>query len=338
MSIRGTSFKNPNNINVKGEQPIKVKMREMLKNSSDIMSLIIALIILCVVFSLISPHFFKVQNILNIGIAASIMGIMAAGLTVAMLLGGMDVSQYAIVAVVGTVIAMMVRANQPIGLAIAAGIAVSIGCGAINGFSVAILKISPIITTLATMLIYRGLAYYLTEAKTLMVTNNFLNTLGRGYTLGVPNTVWIMVVIYILIYYLLKYTAYGRKVFAVGGNPQASFLSGINLKQIRFWAFVVSAGAAGLAGVTMVAQVGAAMPNVGETALMDVITAVILGGISLSGGKGKISGTLMGVLILATLNNGMVLVGIQSFYQMIVKGFVILLAVYIDVLRGGGFK
>jgi len=301
-------------------------------------SLIIALILMCIVFTILSPYFLSLKNIINIGIYASIMGVMAAGLTVAMILGGMDVSQYANLALVGALVALMARAGWPAGVVVLIALAISVACGAINGFAIAVLRISPIITTLATMLLFRGLAYMLTEGRTLMVTGNFYTVVGRGYFLGIPNTIWIMIIFNILIALLLKYTSFGRKVFAVGGNPQASFLSGINLRKVRFIASVVSGFAAGVAGVLTVGQVGAAVPNAGETALMDVITAVILGGISLSGGKGKISGTLIGVFILATLNNGLVLLSVQSFYQMMIRGVVILLAVYVDVVRGGGFK
>ena len=147
-----------------------------------------------------------------------------------------------------------------------------------------------------------------------------------------------MLVVYLMVYVVLKYTAYGKRVYAVGGNPQASYISGIDVRMVRFWGMVISSLAAGLAGIIFVSQVGATVPTAGNTGLMDVVTAVILGGISLSGGKGRIEGTLIGVLILAVLSNGMVLTSVQGYYQMLVKGLVILLAVYVDSLRGGGFK
>ena len=147
-----------------------------------------------------------------------------------------------------------------------------------------------------------------------------------------------MLSVYIIVYVALKYTAYGKRVYAVGGNPQASFISGIDIRMVRFWGMMISAMTAALAGIIFVSQVGATVPSAGNTGLMDVVTAVILGGISLSGGKGKIEGTLIGVFILAVLSNGMVLLSVQSYYQMLVKGLVILLAVYVDSVRGGGFK
>ena len=309
-----------------------------IKESGEILSLLAALVLLCIVFAIASPYFLNIRNILNVLSSTAILGIMAAGLFVAMLLGAMDVSQYAVVAFSTSIVALAARSGMSTLLVIVFGILVAIACGAFNGFAVAFMKISPIITTLGTMAIFRGFAYLLTQSRTLMVTGSFFQTIGRGRFLGIPLPIYIMAVVFLLIHVMLKYTAFGRKVFAVGGNPRASYLSGINIKMVRFFGLIVSAATAGIAGITFVSQVGAAMPNAGEAALMDVITAVILGGISLSGGKGRLIGTLIGVLILAVLQNGMVLLGVQSFYQMMIRGAVIIIAVFLDTVRGGGFK
>ncbi len=187
-------------------------------------------------------------------------------------------------------------------------------------------------------MVYRGIAYKITEAKAMGVTGAFFSAVGSGRILGIPVSVYIMLGVYLLIHVFMTYTAYGKRVYAVGGNPEASFISGIDVRMVRFWGMVISSGMAGLAGLIFVSQVGATVPTAGQAGLMDVITAVILGGISLSGGKGKVGGTLIGVLILAVLSNGMVLLSVQGYYQTIVKGIVILLAVFVDSLRGGGFK
>lgn len=316
----------------------KDKIKEIYKGSSTIVSLLMALIVMGIIFTILSPYFLTVQNILNIGIYASIMGVMAAGLTVGMLLGGMDISQYATAALSGVILAMLLKANVPVVYVVIAAMGIAVLCGALNGFVVTVLKINPIITTLATGLIFRGIAYYLSGAGAIIVDNKFFTFLGRGYILNIPNTIWIMAIVYFIVFILLKYTSFGRKVFAVGGNPQASFLSGININAVRFGAFIVCGIAAGLAGIMFVSQLGAAMPQAGESALMDVIVAVILGGISLAGGKGRISGTLLGVLILAIISNGMVLLSVESYLQMVIRGLIIVIAVYIDVVRGGGYR
>ena len=305
--------------------------------SGEISSIFLALIIMCLYFSFMSPYFFTVKNILNVTMNCSILGIMAAGLFISMVIGEIDVSQYSILALSTAVMAILIQSDMGVGLAITISMGVALICGAINGASVAFLRINPIITTLGTMLIYRALAYKITEAKAMGIEGDFFSAIG-GRFLNIPVSVYIMLVVYLMVYVVLKYTAYGKRVYAVGGNPQASYISGIDVRMVRFWGMVISSLAAGLAGIIFVAQVGATVPTAGNTGLMDVVTAVILGGISLSGGKGRIEGTLIGVLILAVLSNGMVLTSVQGYYQMLVKGLVILLAVYVDSLRGGGFK
>ncbi len=306
--------------------------------SGEIVSILIALIILCAFFSLTSPYFLTIKNILNFTMNTSILGIMAAGLFIAMVIGEIDVSQYSILALSTAIMVIFIRRGMNSGLAIVIAIVVALVCGMINGFSVAFLRINPIITTLGTMMIYRGIAFKITEAKALGVTGVFFSAVGSGRILGIPVSVYIMLGIYLLVHIMLTYTAHGKRVYAVGGNPEASFISGIDVRMVRFWGLVVSGAAAGLAGLIFVSQVGATVPTAGQGGLMDVITAVILGGISLSGGKGKVAGTLIGVLILAILSNGMVLLSVQSYYQTIVKGGVILMAVFVDSVRGGGFK
>ena len=305
--------------------------------SGEISSIFLALIIMCLYFSFMSPYFFTVKNILNVTMNCSILGIMAAGLFISMVIGEIDVSQYSILALSTAVMAILMQSDMGVGLAITISMGVALICGAINGASVAFLRINPIITTLGTMLIYRALAYKITEAKAMGIEGDFFSAIG-GRFLNIPVSVYIMLVVYLMVYVVLKYTAYGKRVYAVGGNPQASYISGIDVRMVRFWGMVISSLAAGLAGIIFVSQVGATVPTAGNTGLMDVVTAVILGGISLSGGKGRIEGTLIGVLILAVLSNGMVLTSVQGYYQMLVKGLVILLAVYVDSLRGGGFK
>ena len=314
-----------------------LKITRKLDFSGEIFSIFLALIIMCVFFSFTSPYFFTIKNILNVTMNCSILGIMAAGLFISMVIGEIDVSQYSILALSTAVMAILIQSGTGIGLAITISMIVALICGAINGASVAFLRINPIITTLGTMLIYRAIAYKITEARAMGVEGDFFSAVG-GRFLGIPVSVYIMLSVYIIVYVALKYTAYGKRVYAVGGNPQASFISGIDIRMVRFWGMMISAMTAALAGIIFVSQVGATVPSAGNTGLMDVVTAVILGGISLSGGKGKIEGTLIGVLILAVLSNGMVLLSVQSYYQMLVKGLVILLAVYVDSVRGGGFK
>jgi ribose/xylose/arabinose/galactoside ABC-type transport system permease subunit len=307
-------------------------------SSGEIVSILIALVVISVFFSITSPYFLTIKNIMNFTMNTAILGIMAAGLFVPMVIGAIDVSQYSILALSTAILAIFVRGGMNPGLAVAISLAVALACGALNGFSVAFLRINPIITTLGTSMILRGIAYRITEARAMGVTGAFFSAVGSGRLLGIPLSVYIMAGVFIIVHVLLGYTAHGKRVYAVGGNAEAAYISGINVRMVRFWGMVVSAAAAGLAGIIFVAQLGATVPSAGETGLMDVVTAVILGGISLAGGKGKIIGTVIGVLILAILQNGMVLLSVQSYFQIIVKGAVVLVAVYVDSLRGGGYR
>lgn len=315
-----------------------VAINRMLGSSTEIVSILIALVVLSVFFGFTSPYFFTVKNILNFTMNTSILGIMAAGLFVTMVIGAIDVSQYSILALSTAILAIFVRRGMSPALGVLIALAVAIACGVLNGFSVAFLRINPIITTLGTSMILRGIAYKITEARAMGVTGDFFSAIGSGRLLGIPVSVYIMLGVFLLVHIMMTYTARGKRVYAVGGNAEASYISGINVRMVRFWGMVVSAAAAGLAGIIFVAQLGATVPSAGETGLMDVVTAVILGGISLSGGKGKIVGTVIGVLILAILQNGMVLLSVQSHYQIVVKGAVVLVAVYVDSLRGGGYR
>lgn len=306
--------------------------------SGEIISILIALIILCAFFSITSPYFLAIKNILNFTMNTSILGIMAAGLFIAMVIGEIDVSQYAVLALSTAVMVILIRRGMNQGAAIAIAVGVSLLCGVINGVSVALLRINPIIATLGMMMVYRGLAFKITDAKAIGVSGPFFSAIGSGRILGIPVSVYLMLGIFLLVHIMLSYTAYGKRVYAVGGNPQASYISGINVKMVRFWGLMCSSAAAALAGLIFVGQIGATVPTVGLAGLMDVVTAVVLGGISLSGGRGKIVGTLIGVMVIAVLGNGMVLLSVQSYYQDMVKGIVIFLAVFVDSLRGGGFK
>ena len=308
-----------------------------LNYASEIISIFIALAIMVVVFSLTSPFFLTTKNILNVLMNTSILGVMTAGLFISMVIGEIDLSQYAILAVSTAISVVLIKGGMAIGSAIVIGVAAALACGVINGSLVAFLRINPIITTLGAMLIYRGLAYRLTDMRAIGVKGAFFSALS-GKVLGIPVSIFIMVGVFILVHILLTFTAHGRKVYAVGGNPEASFISGISVRMVRFWGLVISAATAAISGLIFVAQVGATMPRVGEAGMLDVLTAVVIGGTGLAGGKGKIVGVLIGVLVIAVLQNGMALLSVQSYYQNAVKGAVILLAVFVDSIRGGGYK
>ena len=311
---------------------------QKISGMGNTLSLAIALVILSIVWGSLSPYFFTLQNIMNVLMFASILAIRASGLTIAMIMGGLDVSQNSIGAVTALLVALASASGLPWWIGLILVIALGLLMGVINSTLVTVFKIAPIITTLGTMQIFRGVAWLIKDA-TVMVKEPIFIRLGRGRLFGVVPYVGIIAIIILLItYYILKYTAFGRKVYMVGGNEQASYLSGINSNKVKFLAFVISGLTAGIAGFLLACQVGAALPQSGSGTEMATISAVILGGISLAGGKGTIAGTILGVLILQVINNGLTLLSVNAYFQMVVSGSVLLLAVMIDIIRSGMLK
>ena len=301
-------------------------------------SLTVAIIIVGAILAFQSPFFLSIQNVLNMGLAGSVTGVMAAGLTISMVMGAFDLSQYAVATLSSVVCATLLMSGVPIWLCLLAALAVGLACGAFNGVMVTVFKINPIITTLGTQMIFRALCYIITSSKSLSTDNPAMNYLGRGYLLGIPVSLWILVIVYLVLAFIVKYTSFGRSVYAVGANSNASYLAGINIRRVRIGGLMVRSTCAAVAGILAACQVGASIPSNGVGAEMEITTAVLLGGLSLAGGKGKLSGTFLGLILLTVINNGLTLLSVQSYYQMLVRGVVLVLAVLIDSLRGGGYK
>lgn len=302
-------------------------------------SLLIALIVLCGVMSFLSPYFLSVNNFMNIGLAASVSGTMAAGLTIYMLMGALELSQYSTSALCGTFLGvLMVNFGCNVWLAIAGALLMSLVCGSLNAILLTVGRIPPIIVTLGTMNVYRACAYILTAAKNLPLSDPTLRFIGQGKIVGVPTSVVVLVLSFLIAGFVLKYTPFGRRVYAVGANPRAAHLSGINVDRTRFIGMLCAAFASGVAGILAVGQNMTAIPSSGVGSEIDITTSVLVGGLGLTGGKGSIVGVFLGMTILMVINNGMTLLSIQSYYQQLVRGTVLLLAVLIDTVRGGGFK
>ena len=305
------------------------------------LSLVIALVITAIVFTIISPNhvFLTMKNFSNILVNSSITAIMAAGAMVAMLLGSMDISQYAVATLASVTAAMMMERGTPFVLALLALLAISALCGLINGLLFAKFKVPGVVTTMGTMQIFRGIAYIISGAKTVMIENEAYRVVGRTYIFGIiPVSILLLVLVILITFYVLNYTSFGRKVYAVGGNKQASYLSGISADKIGFGAMMYSAICAGVGGFLLSSQTSAAIPSSGTGKEMSILSGIILGGISMSGGKGKVSGTVLGLLVIATIKNGLTLCNVDAFVQMIVEGSILIVAVLIDLLRNGSYK
>ena len=293
---------------------------------------LLALVLLFIVITVLNPSFMEPNNILNLLRQTSINALIAFGMTFIILTGGIDLSVGSILALSSALMAgMMVSGLDPI-LAILVGILLGAIMGVINGILVSKGKMAPFIVTLATMTIFRGLTLVYTDGKPITGIGHsvMFQMLGRGYFLGVPVPAVVMVIAFFILWFLLHKTSFGRKTYAIGGNEKASRISGIKVDRVKVAIYGLAGTMAAIAGAILTSRLNSAQPTAGQSYEMDAIAAVVLGGTSLSGGKGRLFGTLVGVLIIGTLNNGMNLLGVSSFYQQVVKGAVILIAVLLD--------
>lgn len=286
-----------------------------------------------------SEAFLTRQNMFNVLRQVSTNLYLACGMTMVIILGGIDLSVGSIIALSGCIAAAMVaRHGVAIPLAILFGIILGGIFGMINGVIISKTTIPPFIVTLATMNIARGFSYVYTGGSPVRVVSKQWQFVGAGYVGIVPTPVIILLAVLIITIILMNNTKFGRYIYAVGGNIQAAHFSGISVQKIKFWVYTFSGLMAGLAGVVLASRMYSGQPTAGEGAEMDSIAAVVVGGTSMSGGSGKIGGTIIGALIIGFLNNGLNLLNVNSFWQYVVKGLVILLAVFVDFFRNRNKK
>ncbi len=294
---------------------------------------LIGLLILVLIFSIYSRHFFTMPNLLNIARQTSINAIIAVGMTYIIITCGIDLSVGSTVGLTAVTMGVaMTNYGIPPFFAMLLALLVGGIIGLINGVSVAHVKIPPFIITLAMMTIVRGIAFVITGGYPVYIDSDFTRFIGRGFFLGIPTPVYFFAVIYILGALFLAKTKYGRYIYAVGGNMQTAQYAGINVKRILVGVYVFTGVLAAISGVLLASRLASGPPNVGTGMELDVIAASILGGASFAGGEGTIGGTLVGALLMGVLNNGMNLLNINPYTQMIVQGLVIFGAVYISVL------
>lgn len=299
------------------------------------LGILIGLLIMCIGLTFISDSFATSTNIFNVLRQISVNVFLACGMTMVILIGGIDLSVGSVIAISGCLCAGLITNNGiPSGLAIILAIIIGTLVGAVNGLIIANTKIPPFIVTLAMMNIGREFARIYTNATTILVNDELFIWIGSGKIFGeIPVQLLFMVVVVIITGLILNKTKFGRNIYAVGDNQQAAVYSGINSKKVIFLVFTLSGLFAACAGILSAARTFSGQFNVGDGAEMDAISAVVLGGTSMTGGVGRISGTLIGCLVIGILNNGMNLMGIDSSWQYVVKGIVVLLAVYIDYIK-----
>jgi ribose transport system permease protein len=292
---------------------------------------------LAAVFSVLSPYFLSIRNMLSIGSNVAFMGLMAATGTPLIIAGGLDLSVAAVAGLSGVVISLLYAAGLHIWLAVLVAMLVAAAVGAGNGLLTTRLRLNPLIVTLGVMSIVSGLSLVLTGGltKPLMVTG--FNWIGGGRWFGVPVPLILMLATFVVLWVVLTRTKFGRYVYAAGGNPEAARLIGVPVERVVITLYIVSALSGALAGTILGAMLGAAAPNAASQHLLTVIAAIILGGTSLYGGRGSVWGTLLAVLILGTLANGLTLLDVSSFWQDVTRGVVLVLAISLDRIRTNAF-
>ncbi len=315
----------------------ETKNENRLKTGSALQSLgsLIALVGLVVVFSIISTDFRSFNNILALLKQASVNGLIAFGMTGVILTGGIDLSVGSTLALTSMLCAAMVHGGVPPVVAMLAVLVLGVVFGAASGALITKGRLQPFIATLITMTVFRGLTMIFSGGMPISNLGNdpFLTGIGKGTLLFIPVPVWVMLAMFALFFFVLNKTTFGRRVYATGSNEKAAKLAGVNVNRTKLLVYIVSGVTATLAGLILLSRLSSAQPTIGTGYEMDAIAAVVLGGTSMSGGRGKIYGTLVGVIIIAVLNNGLNIMNVSSYYQDVVKGLVILLAVLSDRKR-----
>ncbi|MFU0789166.1 ABC transporter permease subunit [Cerasibacillus sp. JNUCC 74] len=293
---------------------------------------LLGLILITAVLGVMSENFFTLNNLFNLLRQVSVNALIAFGMTFVILTAGIDLSVGSILALGSALTAgMLVNGIDPL-LAVLIGLFIGLVLGAVNGLIITKGKVAPFIATLATMTIFRGATLVYTDGKPITgLSDSFMfEMIGRGYVFGIPFPAILMIIVFAILFFVLRNTVFGRQVYAIGGNEEASILSGIKAERVKIWVYSLTGMLSVLAGIIITSRLDSAQPTAGTMYELDAIAAVVIGGTSLSGGKGRIVGTLIGALIIGVIDNGLNLLNVSSFYQQIVKGGVILLAVLLD--------
>ncbi|MHC4517879.1 MAG: ABC transporter permease [Planctomycetota bacterium] len=293
--------------------------------------LLVAFAAICTVLSLLSPAFLTTQNVINVLRQISINAVLAIGVTYVILTGGIDLSLGSVVALTGVLAATFAHPSAyPLIAPIAIGILGGILIGVVNGVVITRFRVAPFIATLGMMTIARGGALIVSGGRPVSNLSDSFNFIGNGSLLGIPIPVLILAGVFLASHFVLRKTTFGRYVYAVGGNEEAARASGIGTQRIKIACYSICAGLAGLAGIIQASRIATGQPNAGIAYELDAIAAVVIGGTSLSGGIGGVTGTILGALIIGTLNNGLDLLDVSSYYQQVVKGLIIIGAVILD--------
>lgn len=300
----------------------------------DNLGILIGLLVICTIITIAKPSFLSTRNIFNILRSIATTGIIGFGMTLCIIINGIDLSQGSVIGFSSCLCAWIILAfNAPFWVGIVGGILIGAVCGLFNGALLAFTPMPPFIVTLASQLIARGACYVITKGNLIYVDDAF-GQIGNGYLAGfIPYPVIYLLVIFVIMFLLLSKTKFGRCVYAIGGNREAARFSGINIKKITLAVYSISGALAGVCGIIACSRITQGSPVTGNALEFDAVAACYLGGISYMGGEGKIESTLIGAIVLGVIANGMSMLLIPWYVQNIVKGLIILIAVYFDVTR-----
>jgi ribose/xylose/arabinose/galactoside ABC-type transport system permease subunit len=302
-------------------------------NISDKIGLISVLLILFIGLSIMQPAFTTSMNLMNILLSASTVGIVACGVTFVILAGGLDLSVGSITALSGTTVAILINTGMPLLLAVLLAFLVGAALGGLNGFFITNIGVNPLITTLGTMMVYRGFAFIVSGGTAVYILNDNFIKIGTGRIASIPNPVIVMIFTFLVFMLILSKTLFGRNLFVIGGNREAARLCGINTKFYSYAIYIISSLMATLSGVILAGRMTSGQPTSSNGLELDAVTAVVLGGAALTGGEGSMMGTILGVIILSVFRNGLLLFGVDAFYQYVASGALLLFAVTLDQLR-----
>ncbi|SAK72863.1 L-arabinose transporter permease [Caballeronia fortuita] len=301
-------------------------------------SLIVIFVVMFVTMSLTVDHFFSIENMLGLALSISQIGMVACTMMFCLASRDFDLSVGSTIAFAGVLCAMVLNATDNTFIAIIAAVAAGAVIGFVNGAVIAYLRINALITTLATMEIVRGLGFIVSHGQAVGVSSDTFIALGSLSMIGISLPIWVTLACFIVFGVLLNQTVYGRNTLAIGGNPEASRLAGINVERTRVWIFLIQGAVTALAGVILASRITSGQPNAAQGFELNVISACVLGGVSLLGGRATISGVVIGVLIMGTVENVMNLLNIDAFYQYLVRGAILLAAVLLDQLKNRGAR
>ena len=317
---------------MKAKDDQKLVAKKKISNLSQY-GIYLAFVAMVALFSLINPNFLAMGILLNVIRQVSFNAIIAMGMFMVILTGGIDLSVGSVVAIASVITATFVKIgnfNLPVFVAILMGLAVGAVCGFFNGFFVTKGKLAPFIVTMISMTMARGASQLYTEGRPISGLLESFTVIGTGYWLGIPIPIYIMLGVTLLTYFILNWTKLGRHIYAVGGNASAAEASGISVNRTKMFVYIYSGCASALVAVVMAARLNSASPMMGDGYELDAIAATVIGGTSMDGGKGKVFNVLVGALIIGTISNGLDIMNVSSYWQQIVKGCIILAAVLTD--------